>query len=87
MLLLGRCLSYSFVLTEYLFFQLFEEQYKVEMQGKDKDLRESLNTFAMSNIKSSDDGIHLRTITWKKDEVNNRIKRTDGGLGQKEETG
>ena len=63
MLLLGSCLSYSFVLTKYLFFQLFEEQYKVEMQGKDKDLRESLNTFAMSNIKSSDDGIHLRNVT------------------------
>ena len=78
---------YFCLVTEYLFFQLFEEQYKVEMQGKDKGLGKSLNTFAISNIESSDHGRHLRTITRKKDEINNRIKRTDGGLGQKEDMG
>ena len=66
-------LQLYFCLTnKYLCFQLFQK-HKVEMQGKGKKVWKSFNAFAMSDSKSSDNGRHLHTISWTKDEVTNFI--------------
>ena len=53
--------EYFCLISGYSYFQLFEEQSKVEMQGENKDFWESLNAFAMCDNKSSDNKSHLHT--------------------------
>ena len=40
----------------------------------------------MSQNESSDNGKHLHSVAWRKDEVNNLIIEEDGALGQKGNT-
>ena len=68
MWLIESCVRNICLISGYSYFQLFEEQSKVEMQGEDKDFWESLNAFAMSDNKSSDNKSHLHTITCSKND-------------------
>ena len=56
------------------------------MQGEGKDLWKLLILFAVSQNESSDNGKHLHSVAWRKDEVNNLIIGEDGALGQKGNT-
>lgn len=60
--------EYFCLISGYSYFQLFEEQSKVEMQGEDKDFWESLNAFALCYNKSSDNKSHWHTVMCRKND-------------------